>query len=359
VLLISGDVFDHANPTNEARALYYDFLRRLIAIQCRVIITGGNHDSPGILNAPKDILDLLNIHVVGKVPENIEDMLIELKGSDPVLVCAVPFLREADIHRFANDEDSGDRVRQVRNAIAVCYRQVADLSITREIPSIVMGHLFAAGSEVSDSEREIQVGNQSSVSAADIPATFNYVALGHIHRPQYIGGTKHIRYSGSPVALSFSEKSDRKIVIELEVKNGDIIQTDHQVPVFRSLLAMRDTLPELKNKLGSFTNTGEVKSYCDLEFIDDGTNPALHGDVSAFVADFVHDGIEILNYRIVRNRPVLDITGMVDAETRLDEVSPMLVLNKMMETESFSDEDKQMIMQAFIELTEMEDNEES
>ena len=122
---------------------------------------------------------------------------------------------------------------------------------------------------------------------------------------------------------------------------------------------MRGTLPDLKNKLESFLNTGQVKSYCDLEFMDDGTNPALHGDVSAFVADFLHDGIEVLNYRIVRNRPVLDITGMVDAETRLEEVSPMLVLNKMMETESFSDEDKQMIMQAFIELTEMEDNEES
>ena len=65
VLLISGDIFDQGNPTNEARVMYFSFLRDLIKYNCKVIITGGNHDSPGVLNAPKDILEMLNVHTIG------------------------------------------------------------------------------------------------------------------------------------------------------------------------------------------------------------------------------------------------------------------------------------------------------
>jgi DNA repair protein SbcD/Mre11 len=357
VLLISGDVFDHANPSNEARAMYYDFLRQLIGIRCRVIITGGNHDSPGILNAPKDILDLLNVHVVGKVPDNISEVVIELNGTDPVIVCAIPFLREADIHRFSEGVGMEDRIRQVRTAISNCYTEVAELCNEKKgIPVIAMGHLFAAGSEVSDSEREIQVGNQSAITSSDLPSTFDYIALGHIHRPQYIAKQKHIRYSGSPIALSFSERSDKKIVIELEVRDKEIFQTDHPVPVFRDLKRLKGSFEELKTELAGFVNPGPAKVYAELDIIEEFTNPALHGDVSAFVADFEHEGIEILNYRITRTETELDITGMVDAETRLEEVSPVFVLTKMMETGNFTEEDKLLIMQAFIQLTEMEED---
>ncbi len=358
VLLISGDVFDQANPSNEARAMYYDFLRQLIGIKCRVIITGGNHDSPGILNAPKDILDLLQVHVIGKLPDNLEDAIISLGGDDPAVICAVPFLREADIHRFTMGQEIEDRVRQVREAIGKCYQELSDICIGKyDLPLIAMGHLFAAGAAVSESEREIQVGNQSAVTAADFPATFDYIALGHIHRPQFIAGLKHIRYSGSPIALSFSEKSDKKIVIELEVTGRAIIQTDHEVPVFRKLILMKGSFISLQSDLENFENTGAAKVYAELEITEDGANPALHGDVSKYVADFEHGGIEVLNYRIIRSRPEMDITGMVDAETRLEEVSPMLVLNKMMESGNFSDADKHMIMQAFIQLQETDEEE--
>ncbi len=356
VLLISGDVFDHANPSNEARAMYYDFLRQLISIKCRVIITGGNHDSPGILNAPKDILDLLQIHVTGKLPEAIEDMIILIEGENPTVVCAVPFLREVDIHRFTEGEVLEDRVKQVREAIARCYQQIAEICVEKyDCPKIAMGHLFAAGATVSDSEREIQMGNQSAVTASDFPAAFDYIALGHIHRPQYIAGLKHIRYSGSPIALSFSEKLDKKIVIELEIKGKEIIQTDLEVPVFRKMVLMKGAFEDLKSKLESYEHTESSKVYAELEVVEEGTNPALHGDVSKYVADFQHDDIEILNYRIIRHQPEQDITGMVDAETRLEEVSPMLVLNKMMESGNFSESDKFMIMQAFMQLQETEE----
>jgi hypothetical protein len=142
----------------------------------------------------------------------------------------------------------------------------------------------------------------------------------------------------------------------LEVRDKEIFQTDHPVPVFRDLKRLKGSFEVLKTELTGFVNPGPAKVYAELDIIEEFTNSALHGDVSAFVADFEHEGIEILNYRITRTETELDITGMVDAETRLEEVSPMFVLTKMMETGNFTEEDKLLIMQAFIQLTEMEED---
>ena len=114
------------------------------------------------------------------------------------------------------------------------------------MPIIAMGHLYAAGATTSDSEREIQIGYQSPVNAEDFPESFDYIALGHIHRPQFVAQQTRIRYSGSPIALSFSEKSDKKIVIELEITPEGIEQTSHPVPAFRKLVKFSGTFEEVK-----------------------------------------------------------------------------------------------------------------
>ena len=82
VLLISGDIFDHANPTPEARQLYYSFLRQLIHVKCKVIITAGNHDSPAVLNGPRAILAMLNIDIIANVSSSMEDNIVELKNQE-------------------------------------------------------------------------------------------------------------------------------------------------------------------------------------------------------------------------------------------------------------------------------------
>jgi DNA repair protein SbcD/Mre11 len=369
VLLISGDVFDQANPSNDTRKLYYEFLKQLIQVNCRVIITGGNHDSPGILNAPRDILEMLKIQVVGNVPDKIEDEVIEIKnihGTLEALICAVPYIREQDIHRFTIDESFDDKRLQVSAGIRNHFQDLEKYCLDKyatltkgvgklSIPLIAMGHLYAAGSELSDSEREIQIGYQSPVTADDFPPGFDYIALGHIHRPQFVAKQKRIRYSGSPIALSFSEKADHKIVIELELNGNAILQTDHEVPAFRKLVKFSGSFEAVKKKIEQFKNAGEVQAWAELEIVEESVSPALQSAVSSFLADFLSDEIEILNHRITSNSANSGLYDLVDDHTQLEDLRPEMVLMKMMEDSKFSELERGMLLQAFLELSEMEE----
>lgn len=360
VLLISGDIFDQGNPTNEARVMYFSFLRDLIKYNCKVIITGGNHDSPGVLNAPKDILEMLNVHTIGNVTEDISQMVIELHHNNQLkaVVCAIPFIREKDIYDFTVESIFENKVEQVRAGIKNIYSSIGDLvKDNYEVPILAMGHLYAAGAELSDSERDIQVGNQSAINAEDFTDVFDYIALGHIHRPQLVAGQKHIRYSGSPIALSFSEKKDQKLVIELEINGTEIHQTNLEVPAFRKLIKFVGNLEAVKHELENYKSETLLPAYAEIEIIEETTSPALFSAVSRFVADFKSDQIELLHHRITNKNEVKSINQLTNASTTLDDLSPEMVLMDMMESGKFADAEKQMILQAFIHINEM-DNEE-
>ena len=213
-LLFSGDVFDAANPPQDAVALYFDFLKRLADLKTvKAVITGGNHDSASHLNAPRELLRRFEVHVFGHAGDNVVDL-------GDVIVAAVPFLRERDLRQATAGEAMSDVQSQVRSAIREHY--AAQLAACRDIaqqrPVIAMGHLTVLGATTSDSERDIHIGNLGAVGA-DIFAGFDYTALGHLHRPQRVGGQETVRYSGSPIALSFSEAADAKSVVIIDTQN--------------------------------------------------------------------------------------------------------------------------------------------
>ena len=212
-LLLSGDVFDAANPPQDAVALYFDFLKRLADLRTvKAVITGGNHDSASHLNAPRELLKRFEVHVFGHAGDNIVDL-------GDAAVAAVPFLRERDLRQAAAGEAMTDVQSQVRAAIRAHY--VGQLSACRALAGnhrvIAMGHLTVLGATTSDSERDIHIGNLGAVGA-DVFTGFDYTALGHLHRPQQVAGLETVRYSGSPIALSFSEASDQKSVVVLDTQ---------------------------------------------------------------------------------------------------------------------------------------------
>ena len=216
-LLLSGDVFDAANPPQDAVGLYFDFLKRLADLRTvKAVITGGNHDSASHLNAPRELLKRFEVHVFGHAGENVVDL-------GEVIVAAVPFLRERDLRQAAVGEAMTDVQSQVRAAIRDHY--AAQLSACRALagkhPVIAMGHLTVLGATTSDSERDIHIGNLGAVGA-DVFAGFGYTALGHLHKPQKVAGLENVRYSGSPVALSFSEAADKKSVVVLDTEGMKI-----------------------------------------------------------------------------------------------------------------------------------------
>ncbi len=250
VLLISGDIFDTGVPSNQSLEMYYNFLVKLKSTTCQsIIITGGNHDSPGTLNAPKDILNALSIKVVGKATENIEDEVFEIDiNGQKVIVGAVPYLRDGDIRRAVAGESFEELTNKYKAALIKHYEATAErceLINISNAPVIAMGHLFATGGSVSDSEQYIYVGTLGHIGAEDFPTYFDYIALGHLHRPQVIGGNDKVRYSGSPYILSFSEINYEKKVIVLTIENNKISDVkDAVVPRFREVYKIEGTIEE-------------------------------------------------------------------------------------------------------------------
>jgi exonuclease SbcD len=215
-LLVSGDVFDAANPPQDAVALYFDFLKRLADLKTvQAVITGGNHDSASHLNAPRELLKRFDVHVFGHAGET---NVVDLGGA---VVAAVPFLRERDLRQATAGETITTVHEQLRAAIRAHY--ATQLAACRQLaqgrPVIAMGHLTVLGATTSDSERDIHIGNLGAVGA-DLFDGFDYTALGHLHRPQKVAGLETIRYSGSPIPLSFSEAADAKSVAILDVPNS-------------------------------------------------------------------------------------------------------------------------------------------
>ena len=227
--LFAGDIFDSGAPSNESRALYYRFLVRLRNAGCRrIVIISGNHDSAKFLEAPREILEEMDIHVLGRIdPDAPEKEVIALGAAeDPAaLVCAVPYLRERDVRReIAEGESEKDRAAAFAAAIAGHYREVYRIADARRagraIPILGMGHLYAAGSvfaggpagKTGDAR---PVGTLDAVAMDDFPP-FDYLALGHIHRPQALAGHPNWVYSGALLRMDIRDAmyAPRAIVLD-------------------------------------------------------------------------------------------------------------------------------------------------
>ena len=356
VLLISGDIFDHANPTSEARHLYYSFLRQLIHVKCKVIMTAGNHDSPAVLNGPKDILAMLNINIVATVPSSIDDSIIELKnknGATECVVCAVPYLRDSDIRTPVENETYKNRIEQKFLGMKTYFDSIVNYALQKygeNIPVILMGHLFTLGVATSDSERDIQRGGLEMFSANDFPENCKYIALGHIHKPQRVGNSETIRYSGSPIPLSFSEKNDNKIVLELNV-SGNCIQEVlvHEIPSARRLRRFSGSFKEVQESLSVFKNDKKLKCLAELELIEKNYDPVLKVNLHKFNVEFQSDEVEILG---TPKLIFLDRTSnlQIYEDKNIEELTPKEILLKKLEIDSIEEDKKELIIEAFDEL---------
>jgi len=361
VLLVSGDVFDLANPSAEDRRMYYRFLTQLSGTGFKIIITGGNHDSVGFLNAPKELLDTLNITVIGGATDRIEDELIEVHdkhGDLALVVAAVPYLRDWDLRSKATDEQYKNRTEAIRGGIKLHYKKLADICEKKypDTPVIAMGHLTAVGADRSESERDIHVGNMAAVDTSYFPDTFDYVALGHIHKPQVLGSNPFIRYSGSPVPLSFSEKNDDKSIILLEMKNGKIQKPEvFAVPKHRELKKLTGNLETVKEKLSAYTSEYTLASFIELEIIEPEYSSAIIREVENLKFEYEqHEkGFHILLSKVEFQTGQTDTADLFNANEHIADLSPPEVFAKRLEAEELSEETHADLVDAFRELYEL------
>lgn len=352
ILLLSGDVYDTGVPSTQSQKLYYDFLIGLQSTNCKhIVITGGNHDAPGTINAPKALLEALSIKVVGRATEFPEDEVFKLNvGSEEVIIAAVPYLRDQDIRRAVAGESFDQIEDRYKQALTNHYNSIGaycETIKTDQTPVIAMGHLFAIGGSVSDSEQDIYVGNLGHIGANDFHPIFNYIALGHLHKPQRVGKQEHIRYSGSPNILSFSELGYQKQVLVLETKTDQIESiTSVEIPLFRDIIRLKGTYKECLQHLENITATTPLTPWVEV-VIDETllTRPQL---------DEIHQkgknqGVDILKITLKDIRQTKGLEQLLSESKKIKELSPVDVFKLKCKEQDFDLDEHQNILDAFNE----------
>ncbi|WAL66703.1 exonuclease SbcCD subunit D [Amycolatopsis cynarae] len=260
VVLVAGDVYDRAVPSAEAVQTATRALRRLREAGARLVITSGNHDSAPRLGAFAEFAAAGGLHLRTSVGRIGEPVLFE-DAHGPVAVYGIPYLEpEPARHALGVPEAKGhngvlgEAMRRVREDLA--HRGPG----TR---SVVLAHAFVTGGQGTGSERTIAVGGVEQVGG-EIFAGIDYVALGHLHGPQTI--EPHLRYSGSPLAYSFSEAAQRKSVwlVDLDA-NGLAEVRQHELPVPRRLATLSGRLDDL---LAAEEHAGLVDCYLSVTLTD-------------------------------------------------------------------------------------------
>ncbi len=360
VLLVAGDVFDTSAPSNRAQELYYRFLCRMAASSCRhVVVIAGNHDSPSFLNAPRDLLKALDVHVVGSSTESSEDEVLVLCNKQNVpqlIVCAVPYLRDRDIRVAEAGESVDDKERKLIDGIRNHYATVASLAkqkcakLEGDIPVIGMGHLFTAGGQTVDGDgvRELYVGSLAHVTAGIFPTSFDYLALGHLHVPQKVGGSETMRYSGSPLPMGFGEAKQQKSVclIEFHSRTASVQLID--VPVFQKLERIKGDWDGISSRIVELKAAGSLKSseVVWLEIVYDGIE--VIGDLrERLEAAICGTQLEIL--RIKNNRIINRVLGQSREEETLDDLSEIDVFERCLAAHKVPEEQRQELLRAYQE----------
>ena len=248
VLLVSGDVFDVSNPSASSIRIFYSFLNKASKQypDLQIIVTAGNHDSASRLEAPKPLLESSNIHIIGLIHKtedggiDYEKLLIPItdKEDEVKLWClAIPFLRMGDYPIIPGSSNS------YSDGVAALYTQAFEHAHSKRLPHqhiIAMGHLHAMKVPFYDEDshdREI-MGGVECIPLSAFHKDISYTALGHIHRAQRVGERENIRYSGSPIPLSFSEINYQHQVLILEyaedgLKNIEPLEIPVTIPLVK------------------------------------------------------------------------------------------------------------------------------
>ncbi len=271
-LIVSGDIFDGPNPAAEVQRLFYDFLTHLSVEHpgMSIILIAGNHDSGARLEAGEELLRLHNIFVRGTVWKDAEGetyferMILPLapRGSDTAeVVCyALPFLRPADYPAGLSVQDG------LRHYLTNLDKRLKKTAFKR-LPVVVAAHFYAHGALIQAHEHSerLVVGGQDMVEIDTMGKAYAYVALGHIHRPQAVGNCANVRYAGSPLALSFSERDYKRAVNLVEIDTQGHVET---TSLFYTPLCALVSLPD-RGALDPQEALSRLRSLPDAQPDDD------------------------------------------------------------------------------------------
>ncbi|HWO61455.1 MAG TPA: exonuclease subunit SbcD [Umezawaea sp.] len=239
VVVVAGDLYDRAVPNAEAVQTCARVLSRIRAAGARIVITPGNHDSAARIGVFGEFTAAGGLHTRTRIAELDQPVLLE-DAHGPVALYGIPFLEPEPARQALGVPEA----RGHAGVLAEAMRRVrADLGGRSGTRSVVLAHAFVSGGASSDSERTIAVGGVQDVATSVFDGV-DYVALGHLHGPQVL--SERLRYSGSPMAYSFSEARQVKSVWLVELDEGGLVGVEErELPVPRALATLSGSLEDL------------------------------------------------------------------------------------------------------------------
>ncbi|NLJ92122.1 MAG: exonuclease subunit SbcD [Aeromonadales bacterium] len=332
-VVVVGDVFDTGTPPSYARELYNDFIVKLQQTGTQLVILGGNHDSVAMLNESRNLLGCLNVQVIPGVMADIDEQVIVLNnasGAPAAVLCAVPFIRAREVMSSESGQSGADKQRSLQEAIAGHYQQLFARAEQhsaqhhqqhgQRLPIIGTGHLTTVGASSSDSVREIYIGTLDAFPVNAFPP-LDYLALGHIHRPQKVGAHEHMRYCGSPIALSFDEIGQGKEVLLVDFEQQHLSAvTPLSVPVFQPLARLTGNLQQLKEAMQALAAQHTQPVWLEITVSEDDYLSDLPARVEALAEGLPVEILLVRRARSANQQGLSDASGLTLSELTPDEV---------------------------------------
>ncbi len=346
-VIIAGDIFDTGTPPSYAREMYNQFVVDMQQLNCVLVVLGGNHDSVSTLNESKQILACLNTFVVASTGIATDEQVFTIPdklGQPGAILCAVPFIRARDVLQSAAGETGLQKRQALGDAIKQHYQTLYQIAEAKRqnsglaIPIVATGHLTALGVSQSESVRDIYIGTLDGFAADGFPPA-DYIALGHIHKPQIVAKSEHIRYCGSPIPLSFDELGTQKQVMLVEFTGAKRTRlTPINIPVFQPMQVLKGDLLAITAALQSFKHKDATELACWLCLEVDSQD--YLSDLQQRIQDITQGvNVEVLQLRRSRNQR-RQLLSQMQSET-LAELTPQDVFEKRLAMEAFDTEDEQ------------------
>ncbi|MDI9765555.1 exonuclease subunit SbcD [Pantoea dispersa] len=342
-LIVAGDLFDTGSPPSYARELFNRFVVALQPSGCQLIVLAGNHDSVATLNESRELLACLNTRVITSATPGGEQQVLTLlqrDGTPGALLCAIPYLRPRDILRSQAGQSGRDKQLSLLQAIEQHYQHCYAAAVAQReamgsrLPIIATGHLTTVGVSKSDSVRDIYIGTLDAFPAQAFPPA-DYIALGHIHRAQRIADSDHIRYSGSPIALSFDELGREKSVFLLEFSTRLESVTPLVIPSFQPMQMLKGAMAEIEQQLTAFhTYEGDLPVWLDIEITTQEYLSDLQRRIEQLTDALPVEVLLVRRSRDQRQRSLARLENETLSELKVEEVfARRLALEEQLEDE--------------------------
>ncbi|GAA5191254.1 exonuclease subunit SbcD [Ferrimonas gelatinilytica] len=376
-LIVAGDLFDTGTPPSYARSLYNDFVVRLHQTDCQLVLLGGNHDSVAMLEESKVLLSCLGTHLVARAEMDPAQQVVVIKdpkGKPLGLVCAIPYLRPRDLAH----SEAGHSAEQKKQALQALigehyqgvYRHACQLreELAQQgagpLPIVATGHLTCVGASQSESVRDLYIGTLDAFPASAFPPV-DYLALGHIHRPQRIAGSDHLRYSGSPIPLSFDELGKEKEVLLVELDHtGFVSATPLPVPTTQPMAMLKGDLASLEQQLAQWPDNSSpadaqaapgLTTWLDIEVTDQAYLSDLQNRILALTEG---KAVEVLLVRRARTTEARALEG--EERETLTELTVEEVFHRRLALESLDEAQSNALRQRFADtLAQLDESEEA